>query len=82
MQALLGQGTINQEQTNSLLTKLINAQAAITEGNLKEAYNKITAFTNEIQALMTGGVLTTEEGDPLLDAANLLLQSLKIGGGF
>jgi hypothetical protein len=82
VEALYAQATINQGQANSLLVKLGNAQAAIAIGKLKTAYNLIVAFENQVQSLIAGAVLTSAEGDPLLDAAGLLLQSLQIGGGF
>ena len=79
---LAGQGSLNQGQANSLLKKLVHAQSAITQGKPQEAYNLIGAFRNELEALTAGGVLTPAQSEPLIDAAELLLQSLKIGGGF
>src|SRR5262249_23692305 len=87
VEALENQGALNQGQGNSLLVKLENAQAAIAppapkQPNLKEAYKVIGAFENEVQAMIRNGRLRPEQSDPLLAAAELLLQSLQIGGAF
>jgi hypothetical protein len=46
------------------------------------AYELIGAFIGEVRSLVGSGVLTPAEGDSLLSAADLLLKSLQIGGGF
>ena len=51
-------------------------------GKLKAAYNVVGAFKNEVRALINSKRLTLALGQPLLDAADSLLQSLQIGGGF
>lgn len=79
--ALYSQGALNQGQSNSLLSKLENAQRAIDKGKPKEAYNVVGAFKNEVQALIASGRLAPAQGNALLTATDLLLQSLLIGGG-
>jgi hypothetical protein len=74
--ALYGVGMTNQGQTNSLLKKLDHALSALDRYQTKVAYNMIGAFKNEVS-----GLLKPTRGEALLTAANLLLQSLQIGGG-
>jgi hypothetical protein len=71
---------INAGQSNSLLKKLENAQAALAEGKPKVAYTTIGGFKCQVRSLVATGVLTPAQGRPLLSAADLLLQSLQIGG--
>jgi hypothetical protein len=75
--ALYAEADINQGQANSLLKRPENAQAAL---NLCKS--KLAAFRNQISSLIADGVLTPAQGEPLLSAAQSLLQSLGIGGGF
>jgi VCBS repeat-containing protein len=82
VEALFAQAALNQGQTNSLLKKLVQAQSAIDGGKPQLAYNAIGAFKSEVQSLTATEVLPPTLGDPLLTAADLLLQSLLIGGGF
>ena len=79
---LADQGTLNGGQANSLLAKLQTALGAIGEGRPKLAYSATRAFSNAVQSLVATGVLTAEQANPLLSAADLLLHSLQIGGGF
>ncbi len=82
VQNLNSQGALNKGQTNSLLKKLEHALDQLDKGKTKVAYNMIGAFKNEVQALTSAGVLTPVQGLSLLTAAELLSQSLQIGGGF
>ena len=80
--ALHTDADINQGQANSLLTKLENAQAALDRCKSKLAYHAVAAFLSQVSSLIADGVLTPAQGEPLLSAAESLLQSLGIGGGF
>ena len=80
--ALSARGALNQGQANSLLKKLVQAQSAIAGGKTKVGYNVIGASRNDVQSLTAAGVLPPDLSDPLLTAADLLVQSLLIGGGF
>ena len=75
-------GAVNQGQANSLLKKLANAQVAVDQAKLKVAFNAVASFGSGVQSLLDTGVLTPEQAAPLLSAAQTLLQSLQIGGGF
>ncbi|HYV34339.1 MAG TPA: hypothetical protein VE988_01465 [Gemmataceae bacterium] len=59
-----------------------NAQTALDQGKTKTAFNVIGAFRNEVKSLIASRKITPAQGDPLLNAVDLLLQSLEIGGGF
>ena len=76
------EAAINGGQSNSLMKKLENAQAALAEGKPKVAYAAIGGFKCQVRSLVATGVLTPDQGRPLLAAADSLLQSLQIGGGF
>jgi uncharacterized protein YjiK len=82
IEALSAEAFINQGQVNSLLKKLVNAHAALNQVKSKLAYNSVAAFRNQVLDLIATGVLSPAQGEPLLSAAELLLQSLRIGGGF
>jgi ELWxxDGT repeat protein len=73
---LLEDGSINGGQANSLSGKLEKALEALQAGNVKKAITMLEAFINEVEAFIRGGVLTNEEGDPLLAKARAVLASL------
>jgi hypothetical protein len=82
VETLYAQFALNSGQANSLLNKLEQAEALSSLGQWKVAYNAIHAFKNKVQSFVSTEVLTPVQGQPLLSAADLLLQSLLIGGGF
>lgn len=67
--ALLAEGVLNQGQANSLIVKL-NLQ-----GNMGDV-EKVQAFLNEVQALLSAGILSQEEAGELSYWGNLLLLSV------
>jgi ELWxxDGT repeat protein len=73
---LLDDGTVNKGQANSLTGKLQKALDALQAGDVKKAITMLEAFINEVEAFIRGGVLTHEEGDPLLAKARAVLASL------
>jgi hypothetical protein len=82
VEGLFAQGALKKAQANSLLKTLAEAQVAVAQGKPKAAYNLTRGFRSDVQSLIRDGVLTSTLGQPLLSAADLLLQSLQIGGGF
>jgi len=66
---------INQGETTSLVQKLTNAIVGV-ENDRPNAVNVINAFTNEIDALVQGGILTPPEAQTLLDLAQLVMDLL------
>jgi hypothetical protein len=45
-------------------------------GNKVAALNQLTAFINQVNAMVTGGVLTPSEGQTLIDQVNLIIDSI------
>ena len=68
--SLVSQGTLNQGEGNSLISKLQAAISQMNNGNGTAAHNQLQAFINEVNALMNSGGLTTSQGQALIDAAN------------
>ena len=68
-QALVNAGIFNAGQGNSLNSKLAQAVRSLGRGEINTACNQLRAFINEINALITGGVLTSTQGQLLINAA-------------
>ena len=79
---MVAQAGLDKGANNSLLKKLENVQNAVTRNKVKVAYNTIGAFRSEVQLLLASQVLTPAQAQALLSAADTLLQSLQVGGGF
>lgn len=69
VQTLLSAGSINPGQANSLTAKLQQIVNALNQGKTHAACNQLNAFINEVTSLIGNGVLTSAEGQPLIDAA-------------
>jgi len=80
--AMDSQATLSPGLGKSLFKKLVSAQSDVSGGRTKLAYNTVSAFKSQLLSLLGTGVLTSQQAQPLLSAADLLLQSLQIGGGF
>ncbi len=78
IQVLLDDGAINSGQTRSLSVNLDQIQRRLDAGQTHVALNQINAFTNKVTHLIAEGVLTEEEGQLLLDAAEDLRTSLTV----
>ena len=76
VQALVVAGTLNQGQGNSLTTKLTRVVDSLSRGNAGAACNQTQAFINEVNDLITTGVLTQAQGQPLIDLATNLRTAL------
>lgn len=70
-------GTITQGQAHALTNHLTIAAAMIEDGKTTPAANKLQAFINQVEGLISGldPVISPEEGQPLIDAASGLLSS-------
>ena len=79
VQALVSSGSLNSGQGDSLISKLQSAIQALDRGNPTAAVNKLVAFVNEVNALIRGGVLTSEEGLPLIDTAKDVIWQIRAG---
>jgi hypothetical protein len=74
--SLLADGIFNAGQADALEAKLLAASASIEKGKIQAAKGQINAFINQVQALMTAGILPQAAGQALLDAATQILATL------
>ncbi len=79
VQALVSAGSLNSGQGNSLITKLQSAIQALDRSNPVAAINKLVAFVNQMTDLIRDGVLTSEEGSPLINTARDIIWQIKAG---
>ena len=70
VEALRDAGTLNKGQANGLTSKLENVMKKLDQGKPNTAVNNLNAFINQINGFINGGILTPEEGQALIDAAN------------
>jgi probable HAF family extracellular repeat protein len=74
--ALRNDGTLNHGQCQSLLAKLNAVSAQLAKGNENAAANVLGAFINHVRAFVQSGVLSSEAGQPLIDAAQSAIDGL------
>ena len=67
---LVDSGMLNQGQGNSLVVKLQNALVHLAKDNPKNTCNLLKAFSNQVNSLIGEGVLSSEDGESLLNSAN------------
>jgi VCBS repeat-containing protein len=77
VQILLDDSALNHGQANALTTKLEHIGTALDAGQTRVALNLLAALTNQVTDLIDKEVLTTEEGQPLIDAADDLRDGLE-----
>jgi pullulanase-type alpha-1,6-glucosidase len=77
VQDLVDARVLNKGQGNSLMVKLEGAIDQLDKGNPVPAVNKLNAFINEVDALVLSGKLTPEQGQPLIDAAQSIIDQIK-----
>lgn len=75
--ALGVEGVLNQGQVRSLLVKLDHAEIAETGGQTHVALNQLNACSNELRAFVQGGILTSEQGEDLLQSLTWLIEDLQ-----
>ena len=73
--ALATAGTLSTGNANALNQKLLAAIAALNLGDAVTATNNLTAFMNQVRAMMSGGSprLTPAQGQALIDAAQAVI---------
>jgi len=69
-------GILNNGNGNALQSKLDNIIDKIDDGKTKPAKNQLNAFINQVQDFVDSGKLTSEEGQPLIDAAQTIIDNL------
>jgi hypothetical protein len=79
VQALVSDGTLTPAQGDSLIAKLDSATQALDEGNTLAARINLVAFGNEVFTLIRMGVLTSEQGLPLILKAKDIMWQIKAG---
>jgi pullulanase-type alpha-1,6-glucosidase len=67
---------LNGGQANALRSKLSNALSKFERGQVKPAIHMLEAFINQVEALVSAGLLTEEEGNELITAAENVIASL------
>jgi Tol biopolymer transport system component len=73
---LVSGGALNSGQGHALKTKLQGALDKIAKGQIGAAVNQLNAFIQQVNAYVAAGILSDDEGDVLIDAANDLLTSI------
>ncbi len=73
MRELLSADVLTAEQATALLAKLDAATQSINGGNDTAAAHQLSAFVNQVHALVNSGTLTPEQGDNLMAAAQAAL---------
>ena len=76
VRALVDARVLNGGQGNALIAKLEAAIQQLEQGNVATAINQLESFVNQVSALISGGALPPEEGQPLIDTANGILATL------
>jgi CSLREA domain-containing protein len=76
VQALMNQGLLNQTNGQSLITRLQSALDYLNAGKPDKACDKLADFIQKTQNFIATGVLTSAQGQPLIDSANHLRNTL------
>ncbi len=74
--ALVNAGVLNSGNGNALTSKLNAAIQQMNQGNPNAALNQLRAFINQVNAFVSAGKLTANQAQPLINAANAIIQSL------
>jgi ribosomal protein S20 len=69
---LVDEGVLNKGQGNALQSKLENALRQLERGNQQAACNLLQAFINQVQSLVEEEILPLEQGQLLMDGANVI----------
>jgi hypothetical protein len=77
VQQLVTNGILTQKQGDDLQKDLDKAFDQLEKGKPDKAIKELEAFIAQVNNLIVTGVLTPEEGQPLIDAANELIDALR-----
>ena len=66
-------GTLGEGLANALVSKIENAMAKADAGQYHAAINQMMAFINQLEDMVTNGVLTQEQAQPFLDQATAMI---------
>jgi len=70
------EGNLNSGQANSLCTTTRTASRAIARGQAHVAVNVMNTFINQTEDFIVDGILTPEQGQPLIDEAEFIISLL------
>jgi microcystin-dependent protein len=76
VQDLQDQGVLNQGQAAALLAKLAQALASLEQGNTAAACGQLKAFSKQVDAYVSAGILTAAEGEALKDLAGEVMSNI------
>jgi hypothetical protein len=78
VRGLISQGVLSDGQGNALIAKLERAIKQLEKGKTNTTINELQAFINQVNDFMnlTPPILTSAEGQPLIDAANAIIAAL------
>ncbi|NJD10381.1 MAG: hypothetical protein FIB01_08025 [Gemmatimonadetes bacterium] len=72
-----GSATLNKGQTNALLVTLDVVQKKLAGGQKVVALNNLHAFIDKVETFIADQVLTSEEGQPLITAAEHIIGAIE-----
>jgi len=78
IEALVAAGSLNAGQGNGLIVKLETAIKNLDKGKADTALNTLNAFVNQVLDFIAEGVLSPEEGQALIDAANAISRQIHV----
>lgn len=77
VQNLVTSGELNQGQSNALISKLDAAVKNLNAENKEAAINELTAFINQVNAYIQSEMLSSIQGQLLIDDANSVINAIK-----
>ena len=77
VQALADEGVLNQGQARGLKRTLAGVIKKLNQGNTTAAIDKLMEFALQIEKLVLDGVLTAQQGQPLIEEANRLVAAIE-----
>ena len=76
VQALVDGGALSGSHGQALTNKLDIAQKQLVKGNTAPAINNLQEVINQVNDFIANGHLTSAQGQPLIDAANAIINSV------
>ena len=77
VESLASQGVLNQGQENSLVTELQHAINMVNAGKINGAIGNLESFIDDVNNLLNSGVLTSDQGASLINAATSVIEQLQ-----
>ncbi|HSG39841.1 MAG TPA: immunoglobulin domain-containing protein [Thermoanaerobaculia bacterium] len=74
--SLVDRGALSTGQGNGLSKPLLKALAFLQNGNTRAAANRVDVFVNRVNAFVRAGVLSSQQGQELADAARSIRSRL------